>query len=641
MLYLLAEKISKENFNKMSSRQPNLPDITKTNILYKTPVHIILIVIIGVIAYSNTFQVPFYFDDYHYIIESPFTKSFEYFTEPSKALPVTDSLAVYTFKTRFTGFLTFAVNYKLHGFDVAGYHIANLSIHIINALLVYWLVLLTLQTAFFRTKGHDSLSTVNCQLSTNLIAFFSALIFISHPIQTQAVTYISQRFASLATLFYLLSLVMYVKFRIQDSGCRIQDKKSKNRASCILYLVSLISAVLAMKTKEIAFTLPIIIVLYEFSFFTETFNLPIDRQASSKLLTFNFKKIIFLIPFLLTMLIIPLSLIGIDKPADSLIVDITEATRAKTTISRWDYLFTEFRVVVTYIRLLLFPVNQNLDHDYQVYNSFLNPNVFLSFLFLLSILGFAVYLFYYSKKPSSFNLHPSTLHFTAFGIFWFFITLSVESSIIPTQDIIFEHRLYLPSIGLIIAFVSAVFYLVFHLSSLNLHPSSFLTHHALRITVLLLAVVVIVLSIASYQRNSLWQDKIAFWGDVVEKSPKKIRGYNELGLAYMENGKLSEAVSYFQRALTIDAYSEYSLDIYLNLANAYDELGYTDDAIITCKKIIALNYGFETAHYNLGMLYYQKSMFKEAAEEFKIALSLNPLNYDARRNLELLGFIME
>ncbi|MBI4839406.1 MAG: tetratricopeptide repeat protein [Nitrospirae bacterium] len=427
----------------MSPAQPNLPYLTKTNILHKMPFHIVLIIITGVIAYSNTFRVPFYFDDYQYIIDSPFTKNLEYFTEPSKALSLTDSLARYTFKTRTVGFLTFAINYKLHGFDVAGYHITNLSIHIINVLLVYWLVLLTFKTPFFNL--HPS--------SLNL-----------HPSPSRLTPY---------TLRFL-----------------------------------------------------------------------------------------YLTPFLLTLLIIPLSLIGIDKPADSLIGDITEAARAKTNISRWDYLFTEFTVVVTYLRLLFLPVNQNLDHYYPVYNSFLNPNVYLSFLILLAIFGLAVYLFYYSKKSSSFNLHPST----------------------------------------------------------------FLTPYASCLTLLTLAALVIALSIASYQRNSLWQDKTAFWGDVVKKSPKKIRGYNELGLAYMENGKLPEAVSCFQRALTIDAYSEYSLDIYLNLANALDELGYTDDAIITYKKIIALNYGFETAHYNLGMLYYKKNMFEEAAEEFKTALSLNPLN---------------
>ncbi|MBI4709845.1 MAG: hypothetical protein HY759_01860, partial [Nitrospirae bacterium] len=112
-------------------------------------IHIILIFILGILAYSNTFNVPFHFDDASNIVENPIIKDLQYFSEPSnaKAFPMYN-----TFKNRFIGFLTFALNYRLHGFDVTGYHAVNLAIHIINALLVYWLVLLTLRTAFFSVK---------------------------------------------------------------------------------------------------------------------------------------------------------------------------------------------------------------------------------------------------------------------------------------------------------------------------------------------------------------------------------------------------------------------------------------------------------------------------------------------------------
>ncbi|MBI5195824.1 MAG: hypothetical protein HZA10_05850, partial [Nitrospirae bacterium] len=115
----------------------------KTDFLYKPAVHLLLIAIIGIIAYSNTFNIPFHFDDASNIVENPAIKDLRYFSEPSKAkaFPLYD-----TFKNRFIGFLTFALNYRLHGIDVTGYHAVNLIIHIINALLVYWLALLT----FFR-----------------------------------------------------------------------------------------------------------------------------------------------------------------------------------------------------------------------------------------------------------------------------------------------------------------------------------------------------------------------------------------------------------------------------------------------------------------------------------------------------------
>ncbi|MBI4710761.1 MAG: hypothetical protein HY759_06650, partial [Nitrospirae bacterium] len=125
----------------------------------------LLLAVFGILAYSNTFNIPFHFDDASNIVENPIIKDFQYFSEPSnaKAFPMYN-----TFKNRFIGFLTFALNYRLHNLNVTGYHVVNLTIHILNALLVYWLVLLTLRTAFFSVKcqvssvkDDNSLSTVN------------------------------------------------------------------------------------------------------------------------------------------------------------------------------------------------------------------------------------------------------------------------------------------------------------------------------------------------------------------------------------------------------------------------------------------------------------------------------------------------
>jgi hypothetical protein len=133
--------------------------------------------------------------------------------------------------------------------------------------------------------------------------------------------------------------------------------------------------------------------------------------------------------------------------------EVREAAQETEEIPRGIYLLTQFRVIATYIRLLFLPVNQNLDYDYPLYNSLFEPGVFFSFLFLLSIFGLAIYLFKRSRKTGNgYSLMAS------FGILWFFITLSVESSIIPIRDVIFEHRLYLPSVGAVVAFGAAVFY---------------------------------------------------------------------------------------------------------------------------------------------------------------------------------------
>ncbi|MBI4691433.1 MAG: tetratricopeptide repeat protein [Nitrospirae bacterium] len=477
----------------------------------------------------------------------------------------------------------------------------------------------------------------------HLVALFSALIFVSHPVQTQAVTYIWQRVASLATFFYLLSLVMYIKFRIHDTkkmhdaGYTIHDKE--NHTSCIMN-----------RESCIVITLPVVTTLYEFMFLTPSLTLPprgggMGGGAIGHALRIR-KRILYLIPLLLTMLIIPLSLIGIDKPVGELISDVNEVTKT-TTVSVQNYLLTQFRVIVTYIRLLFFPINQNLDYDYPVYNSFFEPQVVLSFLFLLSIFGLGVYLLYRSRvtmHDARYMIHDeqSTMHasrithhalrFIAFGIFWFFITLSIESSIMPVSpylvltshtksdeilslgvDIIHEHRLYLSSIGFIIAFSMIVFYC-----------TSRIAHHVLRVTrygfPLLLTTVVIIFSIAAYQRNTVWKDEVSLWEDVVSKSPKKARGYHNLGLAYREKWWIDRAIEQYQIALRLEP--DFA-EAHTCLGFAYFYSGAVDKAIGHYEAALKLGSNDAKLHLNLGIAYKAKGLLDKAREHFNIARRLN------------------
>ncbi|MBI4822700.1 MAG: tetratricopeptide repeat protein, partial [Nitrospirae bacterium] len=303
----------------------------------------------------------------------------------------------------------------------------------------------------------------------------------------------------------------------------------------LLYLTSILSAILAMKTKENALTLPIVIALYEFLFFKGTLG----------------KRILYLIPFLLTMLIIPISLIGIDKPVGEIISGIEPATRGYGGISRQDYLLTQFKVVVTYIRLLFLPINQNLVYDYPVYDSFLTPQVFLSFLFLLSIFVFAFYLL---LRPKSYPV----LRFISFGVFWFFIALSVESSIIPIPMIINEYRVYLPSVGAFFAFMSGVFLLAERLKSKK----------AQTYVLSLLVLISIALSSVTYARNTVWKSSISLWEDVIKKSPHRADAHYNLGIVYHEKGLLDNAIEQYQIALRLRP--DYA-KAYYNIGVVYDK----------------------------------------------------------------------
>ncbi len=517
--------------------------------------------------------------------------------------------------SRYVGFLTFAFNYYLGGLNTFGYHIFNLFIHILNAFLIYYFVLLTYRTQFYLIQNNES--RTERDYSNYLSAVFASLLFISHPVQTQAVTYIVQRFTSLAAFFYLLAMVMYIKARLGYQINTVQKQNSKEKLKYVTYyLLSVTSAVLAMKTKEIAFTLPFMIIFYEYSF--------LNRSFSPDTLKYNIKRCMFQAPFLLTLLIIPLNIIESDKPVGDIIGELRDKSQETDEISRSSYLITQFRVIITYVRLMILPIRQNLDYDYPIYHSILNPEVLISLLSILIMIFIAVYLFYRSRNTDN------IFRLTAFGIFWFFVTLSVESSIIPIRDVINEHRLYLPGIGLIIAFATSFLYCFRFMHEKMKLP--------LHIKYTLMAVMIISLASAGYQRNSVWKNEISLWEDTVQKSSGKARVYINLGVAYGEAGMHDKAIKNYMRALELD--SKYKLLVHYNTGNAYYAKGYYDDAIRYYRSALTIDPYFAPAHSNLGSAYYKKRLLDDAIKEYQAALLLKP-DSDVQKNLSIMYSVKE
>ncbi len=173
----------------------------------KTFVHIVCLVVLILIVYANTLNYPFQWDEDEFLVNNPIVNNLHYFASPSDA----KGFQYYGHLVeRYIGYLTFALNCKIHGFSVQGYHIVNVTIHIANSVLVYLLILLTFRTPFFAIND----SRVTLHDSRFLIAFFSAMLFAVHPLQTEAVTYVFQRFVPLAALFSLMSLTSYVQSRL-------------------------------------------------------------------------------------------------------------------------------------------------------------------------------------------------------------------------------------------------------------------------------------------------------------------------------------------------------------------------------------------------------------------------------------------
>ncbi len=534
-------------------------------------------------AYSNTLEFPFHFDDYPYIAWNPNIRDLKNFWPP--------------WAPRYIGFLSFALNYRLWGLNVTAYRLTNIVIHILNAALVYILTGLTLRTPVVKRFSGGAFSP-KFIFSFSLAA---SLIFALHPVHTQAVTYITQRFASLATLFYLTGLILFVRWRLSGKG-----KKSA------LYILSLVVVFLAQMVKEIAFTLPFMLILYEFFFF--------ENEGGTK------KRILPLLPYMLALAIVPLLILA---PESGLLPHraATGSTlrnlqlRDLATLSPYRYLITQFRVIVTYLRLLVLPVNQTLDYGYRPFDSILNPEVLLSLIFLIVVAITAVYMYRRAVTKSE----PLML-LASFGIFWFFLTLSVESSIIPIKDVINEHRLYLPSVGAAATFVSLVFYTLDRAgSSWGLGKIS-----PLKAAVVLVLVTALPLGVASYRRNRVWRSYISLYEDIVKKNPNNARGHNNLGNSYYLAGRLLDAIREYKISMRLNPEDP---NPYYNLGKAYLDLGRPEDAEDFLRRALRLRPGDPRILYRLGEAGIQLGHIDEAIESLSKALKKSPDFTDARKRL--------
>ena len=514
------------------------------------PLSVALLLLLGSLIYSNTLHAPFYFDDYPNILLNPKILAFRGWIDL-----FTDNA------TRSLSFLSFVVNYKIGGTSPLGYHAVNLIIHLLNSIFVLGITRLLLTTPALQAKSPFP-------ATKNLMAFAAALIFMCHPLQTQAVTYIVQRLTLMASFFYLATLLLYLHYRIR-----------KVRAS---YLLGLFTALLGMLSKEIAFTLPAALLLCEILFFDQDVK-SIPHLAKR------------LLPFVLVSLLIPgllfLNHYHMVRECGRLALVPTMAKN----ISRSAYFVTQLDVNRTYLRLLVFPARQTLDYDFPFSAGFFSPPTFASFVLLMAILALGFRLI--RKQPLA-----------SFGIFFFFLTLSVESSIIPFPDLIFEHRLYLPIAGF-------SFFAVTCLARFLRSPRFF--------TVGLVALALI-LGTLTYRRNAVWANELLFWQDQTRKAPLQGRGYFHLGETYNKNHQYLLAADSFLKALQQTPPDRRS-DIYFNnVGVAYANAGQTSRAIDWYRKGLEAYPRSGTLYTNLAVLKINEGDLENAVSLLKIAIVLEP-----------------
>jgi Tfp pilus assembly protein PilF len=556
-------------------------------------------------VYWNVLDGEFQFDDRSYIAEG------QLINEPSKLLEM-DLADILSAGRRPLIELTFALNYAVGGTDVRGYHLLNVAVHIIVVLLVYLFIRRTLLLPHVRGVFSGR---------AEWIAIAAAGIFAVHPMQTESVAYIVQRAETVASLFYLLSLLFLIKF-----------SEARGKASAGFWFLGVASFVLGWASKEIIISVPAAFVIYGV-FFMERGHI---RRA-----------VIGLAPFLVAGVV--LSIWAISGFEGDRAVGFGIAG-----LGQPEYFYTEMRVLATYLRLIFLPFNQNVDYDYPVYRDLLDVNVIISAFFWFMALGMSLYALGMSGRWK--------WHFRAagFGMLWFFAILFPTSSVVPIRDVIFEHRVYLSMMGVILAFVVAAD------AGLSVLAERYSQSNRKIMLILLVVVLAATLVPLTYKRNTLWQNKLTMWKDVAAKSPNDSKSWNNLGLAYNEKGLYDEAIehlevaiklepdlslaysnlgdSYLQKNLLDEAIENYKRALILgprqyqthnNICLAYILKDLNKEAMKHCRKAIQIWPRYAHAHFHLGTVYLAEGFIDKAIEHLEIALSIKP-DYDvARRNLDI------
>ena len=434
-----------------------------------------LLLILILAIYSNTLDATWHLDDYQNI-------------QTNAVLHINDLKPQTLWNTFFSSHkskdrlyrpvpcLSFALNWYFGGSSVFGYHLVNIAIHFVTGFFLFLTIL-----HLFRSPNLKG----TYEGKEYFIALLASVLWAINPIQTQAVTYIVQRMASMAAMFYIMGMYFYIRARNSDTNPR----RIRFFAGCFL------SFLFALGSKENAATLPIALVLIELIFYRNLGHPSIRK---------------FFIPTLIGVTLVVLVLgVLIFKPDNPLFFLKGCQNRPYTPLER---LFTEGRIVVMYLSQIFYPMPQRLsiEHDIPLSTSLFHPwTTIPSIMLILSLvcLGF----FQMKKRP-----------ILAFAILFFFLNHLIESSVI-CLELVFEHRNYLPTLFVFFAVAMGMRWLMDYYKN-----KSFMYY----ILISFITLLIIGLGTSTYIRNMAWKDDKSLWEDAISKAPESSRAFHNLAWGY-------------------------------------------------------------------------------------------------------------
>jgi tetratricopeptide (TPR) repeat protein len=395
-------------------------------------------------------------------------------------------------------------------------------------------------------------------------------------------------------MFYLLAMALYVKGRLSSGS---------QRQLCWAGAVS--SYLLGLFTKENVVILPLFVALYEFFFFQNVSFSPKGKKA----LTYVFGAVVLI------------GLLGLLLWGKRYYEVILEGYKIRD-FTLTERVLTQFRVVLYYLTLLIFPIPSrlNLDYDFSISRGLFDPwTTLVSILIVGGLVGLSIWKA--RRRP-----------LLSFFTLWYFGNLVVESSIFPLE-MVYEHRLYLPMVGPVVLFVVGVI-TGWEKFSERLRLRSRLREDTTRVCGAgatgggrewplwgFFSLLVILFVFGSCERNKVWRDAVTLWEDCVKKSPQKPRAHNNLGYYLVKVQNFQRGIEELKFALKLNpGYN----DARFNLGVAYGEMNQLDQAETNLEEYLRLAPKDPEGYNEIGLVYLKKKRTKEAVESFKKGMALKP-----------------
>ncbi|MCF6153919.1 MAG: tetratricopeptide repeat protein [Candidatus Brocadia sp.] len=515
---------------------------------------LILISAFCFLLYLNATHGRFVYDDFKIIVENSFIKEWKYLPKifTKDYFSISGEMSYRPLVT-----ISYFVDYAIWRLNPSGFHLTNVILHTVNSVLFY---------LFLRTV-----------LDNNKIVLLSVFFFLTHPLLVETVNAVGYREDLLSATFLLVSLICFIK-----SDTLLYRESGKKSRFLVYYAISLVAYLCALFSKEMAITLPALLIL--FAVFSDQKPWPAIAR--------RFKGI-YIGHLAITLFYFVIRFIVFSNPA---------LKAAYQPGGFWVNAFTMITILASYIKLSFFPLNLNADYVVSLVTHPLEVSSVLSITLLISI--FII-----------FAILCKTKNIFACWMAWFFITLLPIMNILPIGNIMAERYLYISVMGFCV--VKGI--LIYRITDRTLSPRAI----PLRRIVQLVLVTLMIggYGISIIWKNGNWRDELTLWTKTIVRSPNSYRAHCNLGNVYIERGLIERAQKEYQTALSINPKDA---NVHSNLGNVYSKQGLNDKAFGEYSEAVQLDRNYAPPHNNLGNIYFNQGSLDKARLEYEEALRIKP-----------------